>query len=130
MRYSLNKNERLKKRDDIQHLFAHGKSEFAHPIKLYYQLKENNSDTPLLFGVSVPKKKFKKAVDRNLIKRRIREAYRLNQIPLKNLMAEKGHCLMIMPVYIADEIQDYKQIEGKIILLLQRLLRIYEQDNQ
>lgn len=130
MRNSLNKTERLKKRDDIQQLFAEGQTIFTHPFKLYYVLKEGEGLPPLQFGVSVPKKKFKRAVDRNLLKRRIREAYRLNQHPLKECLQKEGKSLLLMPVYIADEIQDYKQIEGKIIVLLQRLLRIYEQDNQ
>lgn len=130
MRKSLNKSERLKKRDDIQLLFKKGLHEFVYPFKLYYLEKENIEDSALLFGVSIPKKNFKKAVYRNLLKRRTREAYRLHQIPLKEALISRGKCLMIMPVYIADEILDYKEIEDKIILLLQRLLRIYEQGNQ
>jgi len=131
MRKSLNKSERLKKRDDIQLLFKKGATEFNYPFKLYHlEKKKEVEESALLFGVSIPKKKFKKAVDRNLLKRRTKEAYRLHQIPLKEAMISKGKSLMIMPVYIADEILDYKDIEDKIILLLQRLLRIYEQDNQ
>ena len=126
---SLRKHERLKKRDDINLLFSQGESLFEYPIKLYH-LKKEAEEQPILFGVSVPKKKFKKAVDRNLIKRRIREAYRLHQKPLKELFKKKEGSLLIMPVYIADEIVDYQKLEGKIILLLQRLHHLYEQDNQ
>jgi ribonuclease P protein component len=130
MKNSLKKSERLKKRDDINRLFAEGKTEFSHPFKLYHLLLDEPQSSSLLFGVSVPKKKFKKAVDRNLIKRRIKEAYRLSNQPLKESLRKQGKTLCLMPIYVADEILDYKQIEGKIILLLQRLLRIYEQDNQ
>lgn len=130
MKNSLKKHERLKMRDDIQLLFKDGQTEFAFPFKVYHLIKKEKSESPLLFGVSVPKKKFKRAVDRNLIKRRIKEAYRIHQIELKEAMLKKGESLMLMPVYIADEILDYEQIETKIILHLQRLLRIYEQDNQ
>lgn len=130
MRKSLNKAERIKKRDDIQRLFKEGKVEFSHPFKLYHLLSTEKNEAPLLFGVSVPKKMFKRAVDRNLLKRRIREAYRIHQAELKELMLKQERSLCIMPVYIANEIHDFKQIEDKIILLLQRLLRIYEQDNQ
>jgi len=130
MRQSLKKSERLKKRDDIQQLFRRGDSIFEFPIKLYHLSLEKELDTPpLLFGVSVPKKKFKRAVDRNLLKRRIREAYRKHNSSLKTHLDKTNRKLLIMPVYLANEIEDYNLIEGKIILLLQRLQAIYEQDH-
>lgn len=130
MQNTLSKSERLKKRDDIKQLFEKGESIFEYPFKLYHIAKKQDQEaSPLLFGISVPKKKFKRAVDRNLIKRRSKEAYRIHQHNLKKLMQERGESLLIMPVYIADEILNYKEVEDKIILLLQRLLRIYEQDH-
>lgn len=130
MRQTLKKHERLKKRDDIQLLFKKGDSIYEYPIKLYhYALPAENNSSPLLFGVSVPKKRYKRAVDRNLIKRRIREAYRKHNLHLKELVKSKDKKLMIMPVYLGDEIKDYALIEDKIILLLQRLQAIYEQDH-
>ncbi|MAY82670.1 MAG: ribonuclease P protein component [Flavobacteriales bacterium] len=130
MRQSLKKSERLKKRDDIQRLFKKGDSIFEHPIKLYHlSIEKGDEAAGLRFGVSVPKKKFKRAVDRNLLKRRIKEAYRKHNGSLKSLFKEGDHKLLIMPVFLADEIADYSLIEGKIILLLQRLQAIYEQDH-
>jgi ribonuclease P protein component len=130
MRQSLKKTERLKKRDDIQRLFKQGDSIYEHPIKLYH-LKVEKEDDPsaLLFGVSVPKKKFKRAVDRNLLKRRIREAYRQHNAALKAHFNDREVKLLVMPVFLDNEIADYSLIEGKIILLLQRLQAIYEQDH-
>ena len=130
MRHSLKKSERLKKRDDIQRLFKYGDSIYEYPIKLYH-LKVENGDDPaaLLFGVSVPKKKFKRAVDRNLLKRRIKEAYRKHNAPLKIHFLAQEDKLLLMPVFLDNEIAEYSLIEGKIILLLQRLQAIYEQDH-
>jgi len=130
MRQSLNKSERLKKRDHIERLFKQGDSIFEFPIKVYHlRIEDQESASPLLFGVSVPKKKFKRAVDRNLLKRRIREAYRKHNSPLKLLIDQREHQLLIMPVFLGNEIAEYGLIEGKIILLLQRLQAIYEQDH-
>lgn len=130
MRQSLKKSERLKKRDDIQRLFKQGDSIFEFPIKLYHLAVEAGEDkAPIHFGVSVPKKKFKRAVDRNLLKRRIREAYRKHNLNLKSHFHKDDRKLLIMPVFLGDEIADYSLIEDKIILLLQRLQAIYEQDH-
>lgn len=131
MQQSLKKTERLKKRDDIQRLFKQGDSIYEHPIKLYHLKVEKKEEdpSPLLFGVSVPKKKFKRAVDRNLLKRRIREAYRQHNAILKAHFIERDVKLLVMPVFLGNEIADYNLIEGKIILLLQRLQAIYEQDH-
>ena len=75
---------------------------------------------------SVPKKFFKKAVDRNLLKRRCREAYRLNNSALKNQLMKHGKSLEILIVYNSSEIADFATIQDKIILILRRLAEMNE----
>ncbi len=70
--------------------------------------------------VTVPKRNFKKAVDRNLLKRRVREAYRLNK-PLYLNTEGSSEFLAIAYIYIAKEIHDFDLIQNKLIETLRRL---------
>lgn len=109
--FSFSKNEKLKSRKDISALFSEGKSIYKYPIKLYY----NHGIDTVKLGVSVPKKNFKKAVTRNLLKRRLREAYRKN----KNYLTGENYNIMLL--YIAKEEEDFQKIESSIIYLLSSL---------
>ncbi|GBL35215.1 hypothetical protein EMGBS15_08100 [Filimonas sp.] len=74
----------MKSKKDIDTLFLSGKSVFVFPFKVYYRLIEQPTDNEtVVFGVSVPKKIFKRAVDRNAIKRKVREIYRVRKQELK-----------------------------------------------
>ncbi len=79
-------------------------------------------------AVSVPRKIFKRAVKRNLIKRRIREAYRLNRSVLTDFLAERGIFLDMIFIYISREILPYRDIEDKIVLSLRKIRGEYEKD--
>lgn len=75
---TLSSDERLKSRKQINYLFDNGKQLFSHPLKVYYLIRDKDSTpTQLRFGVTVPKSLYKKAVERNRLKRKIRESYRL-----------------------------------------------------
>ena len=120
-RFTLNKNQRLKKRSDINNLFLQRRQISKFPLKCYWALvKLDQSSSPMLFSVSVPKRNFKKAPDRNLIKRRIREAYRLNQHLLIKLIPA-NHQLHLMFVFNDKTIAPYLEIEIAIISILSRL---------
>jgi len=118
--FTLNKRERLKSKKLITELFETGQSTFSHPIKLIY-LEFTHLDTPLKMSVSVPKRHFKSAVDRNLIKRRIREAYRQNKTSLENKLVESDKQIVMMLIFVAKEQLDYATIESAIKKLLVRL---------
>ena len=88
--FSYNKFEKLKSRKQIELLFAKGKSISSFPVKVFYLPVEHTPVHPVQVGVGVSARNFKKAVDRNTIKRRMREAYRLHKLPLhEHLMAEQ-----------------------------------------
>ncbi len=115
MKSQLHKNERLHSKKLIKELFDKGSSFFLYPFKV--MVLEINFDDPetnqVLFSVS--KKKLKKAVDRNLIKRRMREAYRLNKQFLGEMtLGQKIFGL----IYVSSEIVTYQVIETKIKKIL------------
>lgn len=122
-KFSLKKHERLKSKILLDKLFQSGQSNFTYPIKLIYQIDPLPEEAwPLLFSVTVPKKKIKSAVDRNLIKRRIREAYRLHKLDLQEKLVEAGtHRMAIMLIYIESDTKEYKVIEKSVLKLLKKL---------
>jgi ribonuclease P protein component len=82
-------------------------------------------ENPVLFTQSVPKKKFKHAVDRNLIRRRIREAYRLNKSQFyANFPSEDNEQIAIMVIYIAPETLPYSNIAASLEKMLNRFHKI------
>lgn len=116
MEFTYPKNEKLKSRKTIELLFSQGKSVSKFPLRLVYV--ENPSETELIrIGVSVSKRNFKKAHDRNYFKRCLREAYRLNkQVLVANL--EKPHAFMLL--YQTSERLTFQEIQSKTITLFEK----------
>lgn len=119
--YKFSKKEKLKSQKEIELLFKQGKSINQFPIRLIYKVKAEKNNISINFGVSVPKKKIKLAVNRNLIKRRIREAYRLNNYELKTKLLESEKEINMMMIYSSEQILSFKEIEEKIKVILSRL---------
>ena len=117
---TFSKAERLCSNILIENLFKSGSSFHKPPFKFVW-LENSESHVPVKTVISVPKRSFKKAVDRNLLKRRIREAYRKNKASLYASLPEKKIHLMI--VFTGKSIIEYKDIEEKIIEGLQRLVK-------
>ena len=124
--YKFSKNEKLKSKTAIELLFSKGKSINAFPLRVMYLKKNNSTGTMVNAGVSVPKKNIKLAVDRNLLKRRIREAYRLNNNELKIHLKKTGVEFNLMFIYTSKQILPYKEIEDKIKVILMRLNELSE----
>lgn len=118
MNQRLYKTERLKSRKAIESLFAKGEKVSSFPVRLIYQINENSSETAHQAGFSVPKRNIKKAVDRNKIKRRMREAYRKNK---HLLTVPENTKLNFMFIFTDKNDCPYSEIEQKIKIVLIRL---------
>lgn len=121
--FTLAKNERLKSRKQIDKLFAKGKSFVVNPFRVYFIV---NSESPkinssLQFGVGVSNRNFKKAVDRNRIKRVTREAWRLQNNELKELLKAQGKQLNVFFIYTEKEIPDFTIVKDKVAVALKKL---------
>ncbi len=114
-KYTLKATERLKSKKEIEELFRKSSSFFVRPILLKFSIHEGTGENKLL--VVVPKKHQKKAVDRNLLKRRIREAYRQN----KHILKVENQHLHLAFLFLSPEILPFHQIQEKLITLMQRL---------
>lgn len=117
MNYTFNKKEKLKSLKLIEQLFAQGQSVVAHPLRMVYIKTDFDTDIKIKAGVSVSKRHFKKAVDRNRLKRLMREAYRLQKAAYFDNISGQ-YALMIL--YIAKEETDYKTIYSKMDGLLKK----------
>lgn len=115
-RFTLSAKERLKSKKAIDFLFTSGKQQFKYPFKLIYLIEESNSGStsPLKFSVTIPKKKIKLAANRNILKRRAKEAYRLNKCSLQESLIKYNYKISLMLIYIDDQIKDYAVIEKSI----------------
>jgi ribonuclease P protein component len=119
-KFTLKAQERLKSRKVIQQLFKEGKS-FSHfPFRIIY-LETENYSFPLQVGFSVSKRHFKKAVDRNRIKRLMRECYRLQKNRLKMELEENHKSLVLFFIYKGNELPKYEFVFEKIGSVLGKL---------
>jgi len=119
MNFNYPKNEKLKSKISIGLLFSEGKSVSKYPLRLVYHSGSLNENEKIKIGVSVSKKNFKKAVDRNHFKRILRETYRLNKhILLDNL--DKPYAFMFF--YQTKERLSYEEINTKTIQLFEKFV--------
>lgn len=118
MTYGFSKEERLHSQKLIKELFAKGSSFFLFPFKLLVLdvPTEVSGTNQVLFSVS--KKKFKKATDRNLVKRRMREAYRLHKHLIRTVSGDKK---IIAFIYVSSDILTFQVIEAKMLKVLTTL---------
>ncbi|RLD33838.1 MAG: ribonuclease P protein component [Bacteroidetes bacterium] len=120
-KFAFNKREKLTKRKHIEELFSNGTVINAFPYRILWELT-TAQDSPIKFAISVPKKKFKRAVDRNLLKRRAREAFRLHKAELFNKLEDENKTLNIFFIYVSHDILDFHTIEKKIVQIIQKVI--------
>jgi len=117
------KQDKLKSSLTIETLYRANRFVISYPLKCYFlfsELTENQSSVRVAF--TVPKKTFKKAVQRNVLKRRMREAYRLNYKKILELFInQNAQQLQLLIIYIGKEILDYGTIEKNIQIVLHKL---------
>ncbi len=120
MRFTLSTKEKLKSRKLIQVLFAEGKSVKSFPIRMiYHPIDHYCEESPLQVGFVVPKRGFKLAVDRNHLKRLMREGYRLNKPYFTDKIEQR---YIVMFVYMGNKKLTSEHIHEKIKFLLEKFV--------
>jgi len=127
MEFSYPVAEKLKSKKIIDLLFSEGKSVSKYPLRLVYIQHEFEDSVPIKMGVSVSKKHFKKAVDRNYFKRVLRESYRLNKSLLTNNL-DKKYCFMLF--YQTSDKLSYQEIEEKTKQLFKKFRKAIAEEKK
>lgn len=139
IRHTFQHNEKLKSKKFIDLLFKQGKSFHCFPFRVTYLQNEPSFDLPesksflpafpIKFGISVSTKNFKKATDRNKIKRLAREAWRLQKHVAYQLAKEHEMELGIFLIYTQKEILTFAEIEKAVEKLIDKLQKIMIPEN-
>lgn len=123
--FTLGSNERLKSRKQIEQLFSEGKKFNLILFRVHYFFSEKGNP-PLQFGTGVSNKNFKKAVDRNRIKRLTKEAYRLQKFSLQQKLKKLEKSLNIFLIYTGKEVPEYKVVFDSLQKILDKLCFIID----
>ncbi len=123
--FSFKKSERLTGSKSISSLFQDGTSISSYPVRILFNT-EGIGPKPASLVISVPKRLFKRAVDRNLLKRRIREAYRLNKPQLYVTLQSMQLNANVVIQYQQKEILDYQIIEAGVVKALEKMVNKLE----
>ncbi len=125
-RYFLKKDDRLKSRKAIELLFAKGKSFSNYPFRILWLNTEN--ETGLKAGFSASSKNFKKATDRNKIKRLMKEAYRLQKNDLQFQLSAGNKGMHLFFIYTGKDVPAYELIFEKIGIVLKRIIKLVDEN--
>jgi len=120
--FTFHKEERLRSQKLIGDLFTSGESFLAYPLKVVFLKYEFPESYPVQAAFTVSKRNFKQAVKRNLLKRRMREAYRLNKSDFYEELAAKNLQIAIMFVFIGKKMVEYSAIEKGMKSALKKVL--------
>ena len=130
--FTLGENERLKSRKQIERLFDEGKNFVINPFRVYFKVNSKlSTDTEgneLQFGIGVSSKNFKRAVDRNRIKRLTREAWRLQNTELKEKMKKGSSGLNVFFIYTGKDLPDFKIVKDKVAVALKKLADKFDEN--
>ncbi|MEQ1675739.1 MAG: ribonuclease P protein component [Chitinophagaceae bacterium] len=121
--YTFGRAERLKSRKAIEYLFREGKRFTITPFRVHYCLMAGKG---LLTGTGASTRNFKKAVDRNRIKRLTKEAWRLQKNPLKEKLDQANRGLHLFLIYTGKELPDYKQVFESVKIIADKLYKLVE----
>lgn len=119
--FTFHKEERLCSQRIIGEMFTSGESFLAYPLKVVFLKSDLQISYPAQAAFTVSKRNFKHAVKRNLLKRRMREAYRLNKSAFYEELTAKSLQIAIMFVFIGKEVAEYPAIEKSMKTALKKL---------
>ena len=117
---TLCKEERLRGERVFSYLFNNGHSFFQSPYKVFWLKTSETALYPVCFAVSVPKRRFKRAVKRNLLKRRTREVFRTNKQILNEVIPDGCH-VQLMVIYASDQLLPFVELNESMKKILQRV---------
>ena len=120
--FTYDKTEKLKSRKQIEQIFGEGKSFTVFPVKVLY-LEVGGQDSRVKTGVGVSTRNFKKAVQRNRIRRLMREAYRTEKIPLHDHLEKNNKHAALFLLYIDKVMPEYVFLKEKMKLVVRRLVK-------
>lgn len=126
IRFTFEKSERLTHKTLIGELFTDGNGFTSYPFRIVWKECKLQTNYPAQVAITVSKRNFKKAVTRNLLKRRIREIYRLNKHNLYQKLNVLNLQIAFMIVYLPKEIMETKDMEKQLIRAIQRIPYEYE----
>lgn len=118
--FTFKKTERLKSRKTIKGLFSGGQSYAVYPLRLVWAPLEKTKDTPVRFTLSVAKKRVPKAAHRNVLRRRIREAWRLHKHQLYEQLEEQEQSFAFMILFTGKGDTSYASIEQSMQTIIKR----------
>lgn len=122
--YRFYKTERLKSRKLIKALFSRGKSFGMYPLRLVYMpVVDPALPVPVQFTVSVPKRKFRRAVQRNRLRRQVREAWRLHKHELYEALEGQTTTYAFMVLYVAKEPLPYLEVDKSMQKMIKRFIK-------
>lgn len=121
LRFHFPKSQKITSKKEIAMLFGATKTFKKYPLILKYVWSSADQPNAPKVLISVPKRKFKRAVDRNKLKRLIREAYRLNKHKIIGESTRDGAELLILILYSGSEMLGYQKIEDSIKIALENL---------
>lgn len=120
--FQFKKEERLCNEKLLNELFTNGSSFLCYPFRVtWLPLACDSQPYPVQIVISVPKKRFKLSVHRNLIKRRIREAYRLNKSFIYDLLDQNQQKILLGLNYVGKDIHEFSLIEKKLLEMFKTL---------
>lgn len=125
--FTYQKKEKLKSRKLLEQVFSKGHSFLVFPVKIFFLPLQESVDFPVKTGVGVSSRNFKKAVDRNRIKRLLRENYRTNKQPLYDAVNKRNLNVAVFLLYIDKSLPDGNVLPIKMPLVISKLIKAIDE---